>query len=243
MTEKKLKGLFGGGEADDARSRATAPSTAKPSRGGRRGGGGRQRRRRSPEEIARAQDFITRYTTGHPSEGFSSDEAIGYLRELRDEAPPDVWQHATTETVRNLPEDQRKAFSEMLERRQAGTGLVTVERTGEARAAQGREGAPAGGLGLDDVLGGLFGGLLGGGAAQSQPQPRTRDVPDRNPLDDLFGGLFGGGDTVPEPRQPPQPPEQRGGVDEILSSPLGKAVLGGLAAFAMKEMMDKDGRL
>ena len=33
------------------------------------------------------------------------------------------------------------------------------------------------------------------------------------------------------------------GVDEILSSPLGKAVLGGLAAFAMIEMMDKDGRL
>jgi hypothetical protein len=176
MTEKKLKGLFGGGEADDARSRATAPSTEKVSRGGRRGGG--RRRRRSPEEIARAQDFITRYTTGHPSEGFSSDEAIGYLRELRDEAPPHVWQRATTETVRNLPEDQRKAFSEMLERRRAGTGLVTVERTGQARAAQGREGAPASGLGLDDVLGGLFGGMLGGTASipaahQGHPGPKS----------------------------------------------------------------------
>jgi hypothetical protein len=32
-------------------------------------------------------------------------------------------------------------------------------------------------------------------------------------------------------------------VDEILSSPLGKAVLGGIAAFAMKEMMDRDGGL
>jgi hypothetical protein len=98
-------------------------------------------------------------------------------------------------------------------------------------------------LELDDVLAGLFGDVVGGGASQPQSQPRNRDIPDRNPLDDLFGGLFGGGDNVPEPRQQPQPPEQRGGVDEILNSPLGKAVLGGLAAFARKEMMDKDGRL
>jgi hypothetical protein len=242
MTDKKLKGLFGGGEADDARSRATAPSTAKPFRG-ERSGVGRRRRRRSPEEIARAQDFITRYTTGHPSEGFSSDEAIGYLRELRDEAPPDVWQRATAETVRNLPEDQRQAFSEMLERRRAGTGMVTVEHTGEVRGAQGREGAPAGGLGLDDVLGGLFGGMLGGGAAQPQSQPRTRVIPDRNPLDELCGGLFGGSINVQKLRQQPLPLEQRGEVDEIVSIPLGEAVLTDLAAFAMKEKMDKDGRL
>jgi hypothetical protein len=32
-------------------------------------------------------------------------------------------------------------------------------------------------------------------------------------------------------------------VYELLSNPVGKAVLGGLAAFAMKEMMDRDGRL
>jgi hypothetical protein len=40
----------------------------------------------------------------------------------------------------------------------------------------------------------------------------------------------------------PQPLGQRDGVDEILCSPLEKAVVGGPAALAMKEMMDKDGR-
>jgi hypothetical protein len=276
MTEGKLKGLFGGGEADDARG---AQRAERQSRRAARGDGGGQggRRRRSPEEVAQAEDFINRYTTGHPSEGFSSDEAVNYLRQVRNEAPPEVMQRAAVETVRNLPEDQRRAFAEMLQRRQAGSGMVTIERTGEARAAEGRSGSPAGG-GMDDMLGGLFGGLFGGGTTQPDPypqprqtpqgqggfgaddmlggllggllgggmtqqQPRGSSQPDNNPFDDLFGGMFGGGDDQPAPRQRQQPQAQSGGVDELLSSPLGKAVLGGIAAFAMKEMMDRDGRL
>ena len=278
MTEKKLKGLFGGGEADDAPSAAGAAD--RPDRGGRErrsGGGGRRGGgRRSPEERSRREDFINRYTTGHPSEGFSSEEAVGYLRELRGEVPPEVMQRAAVETVRNLPDEQRKEFAEMLERRRAGSGMVTIERTGEARAAEGRGGAQAGG-GMDDMLGGLFGGLFGGGMTQPEPYPQPRQTPQgqggfgaddmlggllggllgggpapstggrasqaNDPFGDLLGGLLGGGMGGSEPelqrqRQPSQ--EQGGGMGDILGSPLGKAVLGGIAAFAMKEMMDKD---
>ena len=135
---------------------------------------GGRRRERSPEEVAHAKDFINRYTTGHPSEGFSSEEAVNYLRQVRSEAPPEVMQRAAVETVRNLPDDQRKAFAEMLQRRQAGSGMVTIERTGQAHAAEGRGGAPAGG-GMDDMLGGLFGGLFGGGGmTQPDPYPQPR---------------------------------------------------------------------
>jgi hypothetical protein len=274
MTEGKLKGLFGGGEADDAQGAQRAAKQARRERradGGARGG---RRRRRSPQEVAQAEDFINRYTTGHPSEGFSSEEAVNYLRQVRSEAPPEVMQRAAMETVRNLPDDQRKAFAEMLQRRQTGAGMVTIERTGEARAAEGRGGGQAGG-GMDDMLGGLFGGLFGGGTAQPEPYPQPRQAPqgqggfgaddmlggllggllgggmaqqqprgssqtDNNPLDDLFGGMFGGGDDEVAPQQRQQPQAQSGGVDELLSSPLGKAVLGGIAAFAMKEMMDKN---
>jgi hypothetical protein len=278
MTEDKLKGLFGGGEVDDAQG---VQQEAKQARRQRRGDGGgrRGRRRHSPEEVAQAEDFINRYTTGNPSEGFSSEEAVNYLRQVRSEAPPEVMQRAAVETVRNLPDDQRKAFAEMLQRRQAGSGMVTIERTGEARAAEGRGGAQAGG-GMDDMLGGLFGGLFGGGGGMTQPEPypQPRQAPqgqggfgaddmlggllggllgggmtqqeprgssqsDNNPFDDLLGGMFGGGDDEQEPQRRQQPQSQGGGVDEILSSPLGKAVLGGIAAFAMKEMMDQDGRL
>jgi hypothetical protein len=280
MTEGKLKGLFGGGEEDDAQGGQRAERQARRAARGDGGGRGGRRRDRSPEEVAHAKDFINRYTTGHPSEGFSSEEAVNYLRQVRSEVPPEVMQRAAVETVRNLPDDQRKAFAEMLQRRQAGSGMVTIERTGQAHAAEGRGGSPAGG-GMDDMLGGLFGGLFGGGATQPDPypqprqspqgqggfgaddmlggllggllgggmtqqQPRGHSQPDNNPFDDLFGGLFGGGDDQAEPRQRQQrqqPQAQGGGVDEILSSPLGKAVLGGIAAFAMKEMMDRDGRL
>jgi hypothetical protein len=275
MTEDKLKGLFGGGEVDDTQGSQQAVKQARRQRRGD-GGGRRERRRHSPEEVAQAKDYINRYTTGSPSEGFSSEEAVNYLRQVRSEAPPEVMQRAAVETVRNLPEDQRKAFAEMLQRRQAGSGMVTIERTGQAHAAEGRSGAQSGGM--DDMLGGLFGSLFGGGTTQPEPYPQPRQAPqgqggvgaddmlggllggllgggmtqqqprgssqsDNNPFDDLFGGLFGGGDDEQAPQQRQQPQSQGGGVDEILSSPLGKAVLGGIAAFAMKEMMDQDGRL
>jgi hypothetical protein len=273
MTEKKLKGLFGGGEADDSPAPQQAAEAAKPARGGKRGGGGRRgggRRRRSPEERAQAEDFVNRYTTGSPTEGFSTEEAVGYLRELRTEVPPEVMQRAAVETVRHLPEEQRKQFAEMLERRRAGTGMVTIERTGQTRVAEGREAAQPGGM--DDLFGSLFGGLLGGGMAPPEPQPQPRQSPSGapgmddmlggllggllggpapapsgratqadDPFGDLLGGLLGGGTAAPEPdprRQQPQ--EQAGGIGDILGSPLGKAVLGGIAAYAMKEMMDKD---
>jgi len=278
MTEGNLKGLFGGGEADDARGAQRAERQARRERRADGGGRGGRRRNRSPEEVAQAKDFINRYSTGHPSEGFSSEEAVNYLRQVRAEAPPEVMQRAAVETVRNLPEDQRKAFAEMLQRRQAGSGMVTIERTGQAHAAEGRSGSQAGG-GMDDMLGGLFGGLFGGGVAKPDPYPQPRQMPqaqgqggfgaddmlggllggllggmtqqqprgsaqpDNNPFNDLFGGLFGGGNDEAAPQQRQQPQAQSGGVDEILSSPLGKAVLGGIAAFAMKEMMDQDGRL
>ncbi len=282
MTEKKLKGLFGGGEADNAPSAPSAAQAPAQERGGRRGGGGgrrgggggRRRRQLTAEEAERAQDFINRYTTGDPTEGFSSEEAVSYLQQLRGEVPPEVLQRATVATVQNLPDNQRKAFAEMLQRRQQGAGMVTIERTGEARATQGRGAAQAGGdagmddmlgglLGslfggmaqptpqqvpqpqqqqqqqqggsMDDMLGGLLGSLLGGGMAQPAPQGRGDSASD--PFGDLLGGMLGGGMAAPEPqRQQPQAQSQ-GGIGDILGSPLGKAVLGGIAAYAMKEMM------
>lgn len=258
----KLKGLFGGGEAEEVAS-APPPQAAPRKRGG--GGGRRRRQQLAAIDQAQAEDFIQRYTTGHPSEGFEGEEAVAYLRQMRGEVPPEVFQRAAVATVQNLPDDQRKAFAEMLQRRQQGAGMVTIERTGEARSTQGRGGAQAGGdVGMDDMLGGLFGSLLGGGMAQPAPQPQQSS----GGMDDMLGGLLGsllGGGGAPAPRgqasdpfgdlfgslmggMPQQAPEpqprhappaqhQGGGIGDILGSPLGKAVLGGIAAYAMKEMM------
>ncbi len=116
-----------------------------------------------------------------------------------------------------------------------GSGDGTAQPDSYQQPRQAPQGQ--GGFGADDMLGGLLGGLLGGG--MSQPQPRGSNQADSNPFDDLLGGMFGGGGTsASEGQYRQQPQAQGGGVDEILSSPLGKAVLGGIAAFAMKEMMD-----
>lgn len=258
----KLKGLFGGGEAGD-----TGHADDRDARRAER----RAERQKHRDLTDDEHDFVNRYTTGNPTEGFSTDEAVNYLQRVRGEVPPEVLQRAAVTTVQNLPADQRKQFAEMLERRRQGTGMVTIERSGQAGAAQGRSGGDAGG-GMDDVLGGLFGSLMGGGGGGGQPAPQQ--VPQGggpgddmlggllgslfggggspatqsqggDPFGDLFGGLLGGGTPQAAPQhQTPQAHQQQqpGGIGDVLGSPLGKAVLGGIAAFAMKEMMDGNRR-
>ena len=261
----QLKGLFGGGEAGD-----TGHADDREARRAER----RAERQKLRDLTDDENDFVNRYTTGNPSEGFSSDEAVNYLQRVRGEVPPEVLQRAAVATVQNLPADQRKQFAEMLERRQQGTGMVTIERSGQAGAAQRRGGGDAGG-GMDDVLGGLFGSLMGGGMAQPAPQHAPQPAPQGGGMDDMLGGLLGsllgggaapapqsqpqandpfgdlfggllGGATQPAPQhQTPQAHQQEqpgGGIGDILGSPLGKAVLGGIAAYAMKEMMGGDKR-
>ncbi len=256
----KLKGLFGGGEAGD-----TGHADDRDARRAER----RAERQRLRDLTDDEHDFVNRYTTGNPSEGFSTEEAVNYLQRVRSEVPPEVLQRAAVASVQNLPADQRKQFAEMLERRQQGTGMVTIERSGQSGAAQGRSGGDSGG-GMDDVLGGLFGSLMGGSTTQSTPQTRQAPSSQGGGMDDMLGGLLGsllgggqapqsqtqGGDPfgdilggflggsdaqTPTQRQTPQAHQQQqqgGGIGDILGSPLGKAVLGGIAAFAMKEMMD-----
>jgi len=151
--------------------------------------------------------------------------------------------------------------------------MVTIERTGEARATVGRGAGDAGG-GMDDMLGGIFGGLFGGGSNTPEPQqmprqqapagggmddmlggllgsllgggggqqmPRGGSASASDPFGDLLGGMLGGGMGAPTSQQRQQPNmQQGGGIGDILGNPLGKAVLGGIAAYAMREMMGKN---
>lgn len=255
----QLKGLFGGGEASDTGHADNDRDARRAER--------REERRKLRDLTDDENDFVNRYTTGDPTEGYSTEEAVNYLQRVRGEVPPEVLQRAAVTTVQNLPADQRAQFAEMLERRRQGSGMVTIERSGEARAAEGRGGGDGGG-GMDDMLGGLFGSLMGGGVSQPSPRQSPQQAPqgggmddmlggllgsllgggsspssrsrDNDQFGDLFGGFLGGGSPQSAPqRQTPQAHQQSagGGVGDILGSPLGKAVLGGIAAYAMKEMM------
>lgn len=116
----------------------------------------------------------------------------------------------------------------------------------------------SGGGGLDDLLGGLLGGgggdsgrgqsgggglgdilggLLGGGGDDD-----NKSRGGGGGLDDLLGGILGGGGSG-QTGAVEQPSGGGGGVGgavgDLLSGPMGKAILAGAAAYAMKEILGK----
>jgi hypothetical protein len=190
----------------------------------------------SQEQRAKAQDFVQRYMQGDPSEGYSQEEAVQALQAAAKHASPEQIQRATNEAINHLNPDQRKQFDEMLKQRQAGQGFVPIERAGDAGSASGSGG------GLDDVLGGLLGGNGGGGGLGGGLGAilggllggSSGSQSSGGGLGDILSGMTGGQSSTQSGFQ-----QQGGGLGDIMSSPVGKAVIGGIAAFAMKELMDQ----
>ena len=132
------------------------------------------------EEKKKAEDFIIRYQTGKPTEGYSEKEAVEQLQQAARVATPEQMQTAFKQSVANLPENERAQFNQMLQDRQAGKGMVDIERSGDRKEVPSRETSGGGGdsVGLDDLLGGLLGGAAGGSSGGG--------------LGDILGGLLGG---------------------------------------------------
>jgi len=213
------------------------------------------------EEKKKAQDFISRYQTGQPSEGYTDEEAMEQLQAAAKVATPEQMQKAFQQSVANLPDDQRAQFNQMLQDRKAGTGMIDIERSGDRKEVDSRNsGGDAGGsVGLDDILGGLLGGAAGGSTASGGgglgdilgqilggATGSTASAPSSGGggLGDVLGQVLGGSTAAAAPAPAPQPSgDSGGGVSDmfgsILSSPIGKAVLAGTAAYAMKEVLGK----
>ncbi len=225
-----VQGLFGGGAAGD-------------------------------EEKAKAQDFINRYQTGNPSEGYSEQEAIEQLQAAARVATPEQMQAAFKHSVANLPDDERAQFNQMLQERKAGTGMVDIERSGDRKDVSSRESSGGGdSVGVDDLLGGLLGGMAGGAATQGgggggglgdilggllgggSSGNAGGTSGGGGGLGDILGGMMGGGDAAAVPSSESKD-SGGGGIGDMLSgflsSPAGKAVLAGTAAYAMKEVLGK----
>ncbi len=213
------------------------------------------------EEKAKAEDFINRYQTGNPAEGYSEQEAIQQLQAAAKVATPEQMQQAFQQSVARLPDDERAQFNQMLQERQAGKGMVDINRSGDRKEVSSRDSSGGGDApGLNDLLGGLLGGmaggsagssgggglgdilggLLGGGSGGSGSSGNSGGG-----ITDILGGMMGGGNSdAPAPAPAPKGKESDdGGIGDMisgfLSSPAGKAVLAGTAAFAMKEVLGK----
>ena len=209
-----LREFFGVGADDDASTQAkpaanTADATDEERQQAREAKreakrATRQARKVDPETEAKRTDFADRYKTGHPSEGFTAEEALEHLEQLEHQLTPAEFRKAMETTLNNLPADQRDEFVELMRKHQAGE---------TAAAAQ-------------DPFGGMLGGLLGSPGATNAPS-----------LSDVLNDLRQGGLHAPAPAPGKQLTEQD--FLQLINSPLGKAVLGGLATQGIQQLQQE----
>ena len=157
-----------------------------------------------------AQDFVSRYETGLPHEGYSDEEAVHNYRQVAGRLSPQQYEEAASETFGRMSKEERRQLRQEMKQRSGGRFSVDNDDPRElARAtAQYRQQDPSGGglaglFGMGGQQGGGLGGMLGGMLGGQQ------------------GGMMGGS-------------QQGGGM---LDNPLAKVAMGGIAAMAMKKMM------
>ncbi len=234
--DRILSELFGGDEpAAGAGTRSdTADKPADPEREASREA--RQRRKADAETRRSRKEFIERYTTGDPSEGFTTEEAVAHLREMREEMTPEEFRRAMQRTLEHLPPSQRDDFIKIIREYQSGAAQTNgaAATTAGAQAGEGTArdaSAPsvaAGARSGGDPFGGLLTGLMGGGTAGAGGVG----------VGDLVDDLAQGGLRAPTTTPGGQPTEAD--FYALLNSPLARAVLGGVAAFGMQEMEDEE---
>src|SRR5918993_1624401 len=129
--DRILSDLFGGDEPD-AGTGARSDTTDKPTDPEREAHREARQRRKADAEARRSRkEFIERYTTGDPSEGFTTEEAIAHLREMREEMTPGEFRRAMQRTLEHLPPNQRDDFITIMREyqtgaAQAGTGVAAT---------------------------------------------------------------------------------------------------------------------
>jgi hypothetical protein len=251
----QLKGLFGGGSSDDDAKKAesdakteSAPNADTQLKGMFGGGNSSDAGKKDDDGH---NDFVKRYTTGDPNEGYSEDEAKQQFQKVLKTASPAQLQTALKKTVENLPESQRAELGQMMKDRQQGKNLVQIQHSGDSSTATSSQASG----GLDDVLGGLLGGSGGGGLGDvlggllgGSSGGSSSSGSSGGGLGDVLGGLLGGsdsGDAKATPQSGATTGSTSGGssgggigdlLGSLLSGPQGKAIMGGIAAFAMQQM-------
>jgi hypothetical protein len=155
------------------------------------------------------QEFVRRYDEGPPWAGISDQEAASRYQQVAAQLPPEAYREAAEEAFARLSPQERLQLGRYLQQqaRQRGAAVPDLDRDG-----------------IDDRL--QDPGYLA--RATGQLQQRQPDL-----LGQLLGSALGGGG-----RQPAGGPGAgAGGLGEVLSNPLAKAALAGIAAAALKRAM------
>ena len=192
------------------------------------------------EKVAKSRDFVKRVSEGKPGEGYSTDEAVGQLNQLLKHANSDQVERATKAAISDLPEGQKEEFGQFvnqLKARKSGGRAATTAGSNtfsvdDISKMFGQAGGPAGSV--DDLFGSL-GNMFGGGTTTSTGRTGSSGGGIIAMIMKLLGGLFGGSKN-----QTANTAVAGGGADlgSLLGSNAGKMIMGGLAAYLTKEMVD-----
>jgi hypothetical protein len=159
-----------------------------------------------------AQDFISRYQQGSPYEGFSGDEALGHYQQVATQMPPETYQQSAQEAFANMSPQERVQFGQMLQQQARQQGVMDNAWDDDDNNYQDPSYLAQVTTRLQQQQPGLLGQLLSGGGGGGMLGGATNTG---------MGGVMGGG----------------GSMGNMLSNPLAKAALGGIAAMAMRRMM------
>lgn len=158
----------------------------------------------------KAQDFVSRYEQGSPYDKIGDDEVLNNYQSVAGRLSPQEFEDSAAEAYARLSPEERRQFAQYLQQ-QGGTDLAHTDDPRQLAQYTSRMQAeqPNGLAGLLGGGGGGLGGMLGGSGGGGG-------------LGSMLGGALGGQS------------QSQGGA---LQNPMAKAVMGGIAAMAMKKMM------
>lgn len=163
-----------------------------------------------------ARDFVNRFETGPMDQGYTEEEASENFRRVSQHADPQTMERAAEQTFSRMSPQERAQFAQMLQERSGGQmsgGMSDDPRQMAGMVGKMQRENPGG-------LAGLFGGGgdSGGGGG----------------IGGMIGGLLGGGNDGGSSRG-------GGGGGGFPGGTLGKVAMGGIAAYAMKELLGGGG--
>lgn len=157
----------------------------------------------------KAQDFVNRYEQGAPADGIDDDEVMNNYQAVAGRVSPQDFEDSAAEAYERLSPDERRQFAQYLKDQSGQDFDLTDDPRELARHTSRMQSQQPDGL-AGMLGGGGLGGMLGGGGG----------------LGGMLGGALGG-------------QNQGRGQGGMMQNPMAKAVMGGIAAMAMKRMMGR----
>jgi hypothetical protein len=76
------------------------------------------------------EDFVKRYTQGHPAEGYTDQEVLERYQDVAHAVPPDQYAQAAQEALAQLSPEERAEFVRMLQERARARGVAVPSQMG-----------------------------------------------------------------------------------------------------------------